>query len=246
MTEPAMTEGHAAFEALLAVQEEDSAIDSLEHRRATLPARRELADHERALVQVDASEGEANTARQVHEARLSDLAAEVAEIVTRAARIDERLRSGQAGSFRDQEAMAVEIGNLDRLRRDLDDEQLVVMEAIEPIENELATLADRRKAEQEEISRLSDELMTAESEIDEQIALHRHRRDALAATIPDGLRGEYERLRTRQGGVGVARVVGGMCAGCHLMISASELDHLRHAAEDEVVHCEQCGRILVL
>jgi uncharacterized protein len=246
MTEVAPTEGRAALEALLALQDEDSAIDALEHRRATLPVRQQLAEHERTLTQLAAQEHDANTARAGHETRLSELANEVTEIVTRASRIDERLRSGQAASFRDQEAMAVEIGNLDRLRRDLDDEQLIVMEAIEPLETELASLADARKAVESEILRMRAELALAESEIDKEIATHRAARETIATTIPDDLLADYERLRRHLGGVGVARVIGGMCGGCHLMLSATELDRLRHAAGNVVVHCEQCGRILVL
>jgi uncharacterized protein len=246
MTDAQTSQGRAALEALLNLQDTDSAIDALAHKRATLPGRAELAEHERSLALVNAQERDAMRVRQAHEARLSDLAGEVAEIVARAARIDERLRGGQAGSFRDQEAMSIEMGNLDRLRHDLDDEQLVVMEAIEPLESELASLADARKIEDAEIARVRGELSAAESEIDGEIAQHRSRRDAIAVTIPDALRADYERLRARLGGVGVARVIGGMCGGCHLTISATELDHLRHAGEAEVVHCEQCGRVLVL
>ncbi len=246
MTESTTSEGRAAFERLLSLQGEDSAIDALEHRKMTLPARAELAEHQRLLAQINARERDAMTARQTHEARLSDLANEVAEIVARAARIDERLRGGEAASFRDQEAMAIEMGNLDRLRRDLDDEQILVMEAIEPLEIELSSLADDRKTEDAGIARVQDELSIEESEIDAEIAEHRTRREEIAETIPGALRADYERLRARLGGVGVARVIGGMCSGCHLTISASELDHLRHAADGEIVHCEQCGRILVL
>jgi uncharacterized protein len=246
MTETAPTEGRAAFEALLQLQDEDSAVDALEHRRATLPARQELAAHERALTQLAAKERDAIATRSAYEARLSNLANEVSEIVTRASRIDDRLRSGQAGSFRDEEAMAVEMGNLERLRRELDDEQLVVMEAIEPLEAELALLADSRDVEESGILRVRTELARAENEIDSEIAEHRSRREAIAATIPDDLSADYERLRKRLEGVGVARVIGGMCGGCHLMLSATELDRLRHAPETVVIHCEQCGRILVL
>jgi uncharacterized protein len=55
----------------------------------------------------------------------------------------------------------------------------------------------------------------------------------------------YERLRARLGGVGVARLVGTHCDGCHLTLSAVELDRVRHLPDGEVYTCEQCGRILV-
>jgi uncharacterized protein len=246
-----MTDGEpvinkAAFDTLLAVQGEDSAVDALAHRRTTLPLRETLANHERALAQIARREVDITAERAQHEARLTQLANEVSEIVGRATRIDERLRGGGAASFRDEEAMATEMGNLDHLRRDLDDEQLVIMEAIEPLEAELASLADTHSAEQAEIEGAKRSLAVAEAEIDGEIAQLRERRNGLAASVPAALLADYERLRARLGGVGIARVVGGLCEGCHLTISATQFDHLRHAKEDEVIHCEQCGRILVL
>lgn len=95
------------------------------------------------------------------------------------------------------------MGNLDQLRRDLDDEQLVVMEAIEPLENELASLADQGKAEEDEIEWARDELGRAEAEIDQEIAHLREKRKEMVATIPNALIADYERLRSRLGGVGV-------------------------------------------
>jgi predicted nucleic acid-binding Zn-ribbon protein len=56
---------------------------------------------------------------------------------------------------------------------------------------------------------------------------------------------EYERLRAGLGGIGVARLEGGRCLGCQLMLSAVERDRLKGLPPDEVVHCEECGRLLV-
>jgi predicted nucleic acid-binding Zn-ribbon protein len=56
---------------------------------------------------------------------------------------------------------------------------------------------------------------------------------------------EYERLRERFGGVAVAQLVGPTCQGCHLQLSAVELDRIRRLDADEVVYCEACGRLLV-
>ena len=52
-------------------------------------------------------------------------------------------------------------------------------------------------------------------------------------------------LRSRLGGVAVARLVGKTCQGCHLQLSAVEIDRIRRLDVDELVHCEACGRLLV-
>ena len=43
----------------------------------------------------------------------------------------------------------------------------------------------------------------------------------------------------------MARLVGTNCGGCHLTLSAVELDRIRHQPGDAVVLCEECGRLLV-
>ena len=47
------------------------------------------------------------------------------------------------------------------------------------------------------------------------------------------------------GGTGAARLIGQHCDGCHLELSAVEVERIRAATPDAVVTCEQCGRILV-
>jgi predicted nucleic acid-binding Zn-ribbon protein len=136
------------------------------------------------------------------------------------------------------------MGTLGRRRGELDDEQLVVMEAIEELEAELGPLAAERAALMSEITAVRAALGTAEAEIDTELATIAIRRADATAAVPTALLDEYERLRARLDGVGAARLVNGTCDGCHLAASAAELDHIRHAPADEVVHCSQCGRIL--
>ena len=47
------------------------------------------------------------------------------------------------------------------------------------------------------------------------------------------------------GGVAVAKLEGNSCRGCHLQLSAVEVGRIRKLDPDVLVHCEECGRILV-
>ncbi len=67
----------------------------------------------------------------------------------------------------------------------------------------------------------------------------------MAAGIDAELLARYEQLRHELGGIAVARLVGTNCGGCHLTLSAVELDRIRHEPGDAVVLCEECGRLLV-
>ena len=81
--------------------------------------------------------------------------------------------------------------------------------------------------------------------IDAELAAEVEARTAAAEAVPPDLVSQYERLRTKLGGIGAARLVGNTCGGCHLALPATELDRIRHQPDDAVTLCDQCGRILV-
>lgn len=64
-------------------------------------------------------------------------------------------------------------------------------------------------------------------------------------SVPETLAAEYEKIRSTSGGVAVAQLVGGQCGGCHIRLAAMELDRVKHLPPDALVHCEECGRLLV-
>ena len=93
--------------------------------------------------------------------------------------------------------------------------------------------------------RLFGSISGAEAELDARIEALRKLRAPLAAGLPPDLASDYERLRAKLGPVGAARISGGSCGGCHLTLPATELDRAKHAPAGTVLHCDQCGRILV-
>ena len=66
----------------------------------------------------------------------------------------------------------------------------------------------------------------------------------LAAEVEPELLAEYEALRPAVGGIAIARLVGGSCGGCHLGLSAVEVDRIKKLPPEEPAHCEECGRLL--
>jgi uncharacterized protein len=55
----------------------------------------------------------------------------------------------------------------------------------------------------------------------------------------------YDRIRESSGGIGAALLRSGRCGGCRLELAGSERARVRAADPDEVVRCEECGRIMV-
>jgi predicted nucleic acid-binding Zn-ribbon protein len=230
---------------LLDVQERDLSADQLRHRRASLPERLARAEQEALIVRIDAelAELQARLADvQRSQKRIED---EVATVQAKSEAENKKLYSGTVTSPRELQAMQEEIDALTRRQHDLEDEVIVLMETGEPLTEEIDRLEAQRGAAETEAARLVALFAEAEGVIDSELAEVLAERDGLAAGVPDGLLATYEKLRVRLDGIGVARLDGVQCTGCHLSLPATEVAAVRKATPGAVVYHEECGRILV-
>lgn len=228
---------------LLDLADLDTTVSQLAHKLRSMP---ELTDIARL-------EGELPALQEAvvrTETELSDLQREVAKaeaavqlVRDRAARDQQRLDAG-TGSAKDLQSLQSELESLARRQGVLEDEELEVMERVETAE-----AADRqaREALADLEGRLT-ELRAAKDEksaaIETEKADVQGGRDAVAADLSAELLKLYERMREHLGS-GAAPLQQRRCGGCRLEINAVDLGKIRAAAEDDVVRCEECGRILV-
>jgi predicted nucleic acid-binding Zn-ribbon protein len=231
---------------LLELQEVDLALDRLAYKRRELAERVAVTELGARLAELTARVGEAEEQREKLVSQQLTLDQRSESVGGRIATIEQRLRSGRAGSYRDEQAMGDEVASLTHLRREIEDQELEIMEALEPLDQELTGLKESSSSVAEELALAREQLALATAEIDDEAAIVRAARDQLAERVAPELTASYERLRAKLGGIGAAHVVGGACSGCHLQLPAGELHRLRQAMPDSVVHCDQCGRILVM
>ena len=229
---------------LLAVQEHDTAADQIEHRKRSLPARKELE----ALMAEVGSMGEqaAEVESRKHElvrsqSRLED---EIASLADRAKQHDTTLYSGTIANPRELQSLQDEIAALKRRIGQLEDQEIELMEQIEPLEAELARLRGEGGTIDEQARALRAAIAEDEVVLDEELAAVRAERDQVAQQVEPALLTEYEAMRPKLGGIAIARLVGGSCGGCHLSLSAVELDRIKKLPPEEPARCEECGRLL--
>lgn len=235
----------AGLESLLMLQEHDGALDRLLHRRETLPERDTVASGEASLGVLAAEIGVLTGERDEiadEEKRLDDEASTLRE---KAAEVEAKMYSGSVSSPRELQAMQADIEQLRRLQRNLENRELELMEARELLDATLVELDTQRTALWDEVERARSALEAAEAAIDQEMADERKAREAIAGELEPALVGDYERRRARARGVGVARLVGMTCQGCHLSIPSTEVDSIRRAPEGSISYCDNCGCILV-
>lgn len=231
---------------LLELQTHDSAVDRLNHQRASLPehARLErLATNLAAIDQLVAErQGELATVTR-EQTRLED---EV-EMVGGKARTEEaRALSGRVTSPKELTSIQEEVASLQRRQGALEDDLLERMERRETLDAELTELSSRREAvtrEQAEVTKARDEALAG---IDRELEVQRSARKLLEPKVSEQLLKLYEQIRARQGGVGVGALAGNTCQGCRTALSRVDVSALRELPPERVKRCEHCRRILVV
>jgi len=230
---------------LLDLQTVDTTLAQLNHRRQTLPQHAAIArlQSERAGLASDLV---------ATETAISDLELEQAKAENDLEPVRERLTRNQArianGTVADPKAlssMVEEVSHLKRRISDLEDAELEVMEQLEAAAASRETLRAR-------MDRVDDTLVETTAERDRQLAALdtemgglRAERTEIAPLIPAELLALYDRIGASHAGIGAAELRQRRCTGCQLEINAADLRAFSAAAEDEVLRCEECGRILI-
>lgn len=230
---------------LLDLQAEDSRLDQVAHRRATLPEVAELAQLHHRLAQVEDELVAVETEDSDLAREQTKVEAEVDQVRARAERDQRRLDAGQVGSPRELESLQHEIGSLARRQSDLEDAVLAVMERREATQARRAALQADRERLQAEAADVEARRAAATADLDAAEREAADRRAELAAGVPEDLLGLYEKLRAQYGGVGAAALRRRRCEGCRLELNTTELARLAAAPPEEVSRCEECRRILV-
>jgi predicted nucleic acid-binding Zn-ribbon protein len=233
------------FEVLMEVQQHDTTLDQLRHRRDTLPERAALVElaERRARLERTAADVQA----QVDElaGRQRKLEDHIAATAKRRHEIEQRMRSGAISASRDLQALDHEVNQLFERQSHLEEDELVLLEEQEPLDSHLGELRSALASLSVEADRLTTAIAGAEAELGESIRAEEVQRKELANDLPEELSRRYEVLRSRLGGVGAARLVGDRCDGCHLTLPSVEVDRIRHLPPEEFATCTQCDRILV-
>jgi len=226
---------------LVEVAELDARIRQADHARKNPPqaARvQELLAHRQTLSQ------ELTTrlgARDDLRIELSRIESDVAVVDARSARDAERLAI--SSNSKEAQGLESEIASLARRKSDLEDAELEVMENLERADAAVAEQEALIAATNAEGAELSAEGKRVVAEATAAFEAATRDRAAVAGTVPADLLALYDKLAARSAGAALLRAR--TCEGCHMVLSGTDLNALRQAAEDAVVTCPECDSILV-
>ena len=230
---------------ILELQDLDTAIDRLEHRREQLEAGEELSSLRKEMEEADARLGELRLASDSISSESTRIEHEIASMSDKLHAEEKRMYDGSIANAKELEALQHEIASLKERRSRAED--------------------DAAGADGPQGGRRGPRRAGADGGRDRPGArrggrrrcgprarsdLGRPRRQAirsarsLVPAFDEELLELYDDLREQKHGVGAAAIVDGVCQACHEKLSAVELDRLRRT--EGVKRCEYCRRIVVL
>jgi predicted nucleic acid-binding Zn-ribbon protein len=230
---------------LLDLQKLDAAADHLRHQRAHLP-------EDEQIVALTTRRSDVLGRSRDQEIVVGDLTsaqekadADVEQVKARRKRDQDRMDQGLIGNPKDLERMQHEMETLQRRISTLEDEELEVMEDLEGAQSELTAMRTDLAETDERLAAVTEVRDKKYADIGAELQRIEGERAPLVAVMPADLLALYERLRTNKNGIGAAELRARQCGGCMLSLDNADLADIRTKAEDEVVRCEQCQRILV-
>jgi predicted nucleic acid-binding Zn-ribbon protein len=229
---------------LLALQAVDTQADQLRHRREHSPLRDDLSS---ASAEMRGWEQQ----RAALRARIDELGSSIehaeergAELLAHRQRLEQQMKTVIAP--REAEALMHEMATLNEQIDELDLLELESLEEQSTLDDQLSAHLQGEEQLGRRLAQADDALAVEVGDIDSELADLTERRTELRDQLPDGLIATYDRKRAALG-VAVAPLVGKQCQGCHLELSAAEIDTVKEEAADSgVTDCPDCGRLLIV
>jgi len=234
------------LESLITVQELDTRLDQLSHRRANLPEHSALEQLAREQDGVDKSLAKTSAERHVLEREQKRFEDEVGSIESKIASDNDRMYNTGITSPKELSALQDELAGLARRQEVVEDQILELMEQVEPLTADVESRESRLTDIETERGRNEAGVAVAEAEIDAEISALVLQRDDRRAEVRESLVGRYDKLRaTSRDGVVIGRMDDGRCSACGLRLSSMFIDEAKHSENPELMQCEECGVLLV-
>ncbi|MFK7918890.1 MAG: zinc ribbon domain-containing protein [Ilumatobacter sp.] len=230
---------------LLLLQRIDTDADQLINRRERLAEREQLAAATSELSTWESRRTTMSLRLEELSGVIEQAEADAAEIAEHKQRLEAQMKTVIAP--REAEALMHEISTLDAQTDALDMKELEALEEQSDVDDTLTAHLGQQGPLSDAVSGAEAALAQACSEVDAELSQLEAARTAARGELSDSVLSRYDRVRASSG-VAVAKLSGHLCEGCHLDLSAAEIDDVKDeaATSDGVADCPNCGRMLAL
>ena len=235
----------SALDGLIDLQNSNTELAQLQHRAAHLPEQLKLDECDAALSALGVRLTATVKAREAFTVKQEAFEHQLKEIDAKISAASKQLYSGTVSASRELQALEADIASLKKHRNDVEDHELEVLLACEPLD---ATLADGAR-EQLAIDDDAKLLHAAKAEvlvdIEQQTSRLNQKRNEQRVALDPALLARYDAIAKANRGLGAAKLEHGTCMGCRIKLSSVEIDKIRHLEDGAIFVCEECGVRLV-
>jgi predicted nucleic acid-binding Zn-ribbon protein len=225
--------------ALFKLHQIDAAIVDIRRRAAALDPGREIMTAIRAL------EVERDAARAEAQALGSELAAKEQldrDLKAKLAKLDKQLFGGGVVNAKEAENMEKEMAHVREQMAGIEARMLELYESVPPAQKALEQVERRIAAKKLELTEHHRKVMQLKERLEAEFKQRVSERPLFAKSVSPGLLKQYEAIRERTGGVGMAEVdEKKSCGRCGMALPERTIANLK---EDRLTTCESCHRIL--
>ncbi len=232
---------HNKIRLLVELQEYDTKITEIEHRKEKLPKEIEAISKriEKVKKQLETASENLNALKKERRQVETD----IDDMATRIKKSNEKLSTIKTN--KEYRAALKEIDELGEEKARLEDRLLEIMEAIEAAERKQNVIKQKIKEEEKAFEQEKKEILKEEKALEMEINKLKEQRERLCQEINsmDGsLLERYNFLRLRKGGIAVSPVIKGVCQTCHLGIPPQKFNELIKG--EKLMTCPHCMRII--
>jgi predicted nucleic acid-binding Zn-ribbon protein len=209
-----------------------------------LPALAELRVLEAEMSALNDERVRAQTALDDVQREITKADSDVQLVRERSARNQTRMDAGQ-GTAKDMQALQHEVDSLARRQSALEDIELEVMERAESLAADVSRLeagCAEMTVRVDELKAVCDKTL---AELDAEVEQIQRSRADVVVGVGDDLVVLYEKIRASSDGIGAAVLRHRRCEGCNLELNQVDINRFTAAAQNEVLRCEECRRILI-
>ena len=219
-------------------------LDQIEHATSNLPQHREVTALQDEARTLDTQLVNSRTALSDVQREVDKSEADVQLVRDRAARDRARLDAG-TGTAKDLQALQHELTSLSRRQSELEDIELEIMERAEALAEHVTVLERDQRDLATRLAAVVEARDLAMGDYAGERDTVAGRRAATVESVGEDLVALYERIRSGNGGIGASELSRRRCGGCHMELNQVDMNRITQAPADEVLRCEECGRILV-
>jgi predicted nucleic acid-binding Zn-ribbon protein len=137
-----------------------------------------------------------------------------------------------------------EIEGLRKAKQAKEDELKKAEEALNDFKQNIAGDEERLEALRHDTAKEGGSSWDQVEAYNKRIAEIQVRKTALLPSLPERLRGQYERILKNRDGLAVVPVLKGSCGGCHVKIRPQIYNSMLQTVQ--IVNCQQCSRFVYI